>query len=80
MAVNAWNENAEVVRKYVAAQKLPYMILLNGRNVRSDLYNIRGIPHMFLIDRQGKIVFEERGFSMEGLAAIEREIQKALAK
>jgi peroxiredoxin len=41
-------------------------------------YKIRSIPQTFLIDREGKIIGIYSGFSKDGTAKLERDIQKSI--
>jgi thiol-disulfide isomerase/thioredoxin len=45
----------------------------------SDAYGVKGIPHMVLIGRDGKVITVHRGYSEEGVDEIIAEINRALA-
>jgi thiol-disulfide isomerase/thioredoxin len=62
LAINAWDEDREMVGRFVADQKLPYMILMKGRSVFRDKYNGRTIPKNFLVDSSGNIVLDQNGW------------------
>ena len=49
-----------------------------GMQVRSA-YGVKGIPHLVLIGRNGKIINVHRGYSEEALDSIIAEINRALA-
>lgn len=76
--MNAWDEPASAVRNYVEKEKLPYTILLGGRSLLRDTYNGKSIPHNFVIDKKGRIAFDEVGFSESGMKEIEKLIQELI--
>ena len=49
------------------------------RKQSSEAYGVKGIPHMVIIGRDGKILAVHRGYSEEGVEAILEEINRALA-
>jgi peroxiredoxin len=66
------------VAKFVDNEKLPYVVLLDGRGVFTGSYNGGGIPQTYLLDREGRIVYAQAGWSLLALGATEREIEKLL--
>ena len=57
LAVNAWDEERDVITKFAREGNLKQRILLNGRKVYEETYGPkRGVPTVFWIDRGGKIV------------------------
>ena len=76
--MNAWDEPEAKVKEYVNKEKLGYTVLLNGRSVLRDGYSGKSIPHNFLIDKEGRIAFDEVGFSESGMKDIEKLIQELL--
>ena len=59
LAVNAWNEPRELVANYVNEGKLPYTVLLNGRQVFLEKYAGRTLPRNFLLNADGGIVVDQ---------------------
>ncbi|GMU34205.1 MAG: hypothetical protein AMXMBFR20_20770 [Planctomycetia bacterium] len=53
-------------------------MLLNGQSVLRESYSGKSIPHNFLIDKEGRIAFDEVGFSKSGMKDIEKRIQELL--
>ena len=51
---------------------------MDGRSLLRDTYNGKSIPHNFVIDKKGQIVFDEVGFSVSGMKNIEKLIQELL--
>lgn len=81
IGVNAWeNEPDARVKDFVTKEKLPYTILRGSRTFLGDTYKGKYIPHNFLIDRQGKVVWSEIGFDEADLPALERRIEDLLAR
>ena len=72
-------EASDVYRRLV--RKLPsYEMLLTHDRGRdgSELFGVNGIPHMLIINREGKIVKICRGYSEEDLDGIIDDINRAL--
>jgi len=57
LAVNAWDEDKEILKQYVEQARLNQRVLLNGGET-CDRYLIpnRSIPTLFWIDRAGVVV------------------------
>lgn len=66
------------MKEFVEKQKLPYTVLLNGRDLLQKTYGGKSIPHNFLIDKEGRIAYDEVGFSESGMKDIEKLIQQLL--
>jgi peroxiredoxin len=49
-------ESKEKVAKFVAKQQLPYRTLLDEDGTVSGIYEVRGVPTMILVDKNGMIV------------------------
>lgn len=62
LAVNAWDEDKEILEQYVEQAKLSQRVLLNGGET-CDLFSIpnRSIPTVFWIDRAGIVVDVDPG-------------------
>lgn len=74
VGINAWDEPVDRIKSFVEKEKLPYTILGGGRRVLSDSYQGRSIPHSFLIDRTGRVVWSEVGFDDGTAAELERQV------
>lgn len=79
LGINAWDEPVDRIKSFVEKEKLPYTILPGGRRVLSDSFQGRSIPHSFLIDRTGKVVWSELGFEDGTAARLEQQVS-ALVK
>ena len=62
LAVNAWDEDKEILKQYVEQNKLNQRVLLNGGET-SDRYGIpsRSVPTVLWIDRSGIVVNVDPG-------------------
>jgi len=62
LAVNAWDEDGELIKAYFEQNKLTHRVLLDGGET-SDKYGIpnRGVPTVFWINRQGIVVDVDPG-------------------
>ena len=49
--------------EYVEKEKLPFTILHGSPNQISQLWNVTGIPSMFFVNPEGKIILRKVGFS-----------------
>jgi thiol-disulfide isomerase/thioredoxin len=76
VAVNGYNESREVVAKFVDKTMLHHPIVLNGRSVADDLYQVGSYPTTFWINREGIVEDYEVGF--DSAAELERRIVKML--
>lgn len=61
-----WDEPADT-RRCVEEQKLPWTIIDNAQRVPTDIYGVRGIPHIIVFSPDGTIAF--RGLTGERLSA-----------
>ena len=78
VAVNI--EDREQFRKVAKAlSTLTLQITHDYRKKSSDAYGVRGIPHLVLIGRDGKVINVHRGYSEESIDSIIEEINGALA-
>ncbi len=62
LAVNAWDEDKEILKQYVEQNRLNQRVLLNGGET-SDRYGIpsRSVPTVLWIDRSGVVVDVDPG-------------------
>jgi len=58
ISIDEEKANAE---KYAAAEKLPFPVLFDPQSKTADAYSVEGIPTMFVIDKDGKIVHAHAG-------------------
>ena len=78
IAVN-FKEPRDEFRAVVRANRkleLTYVHDQQGRT--SDAYGVNSLPHMFILDHEGKVAFTHRGYSEESLPGIVQEILSLL--
>jgi peroxiredoxin len=60
LAISIDEQKADA-EKYAEAEKLPFPVLLDPQNKTAEAYSVEGIPTMFVIDKDGKIVHAHVG-------------------
>jgi peroxiredoxin/outer membrane lipoprotein-sorting protein len=60
------DEEIETIREYVAEHEYSFPTLVDTDQQAMNLYRIRGIPTMVVIDREGKVAQYRMGLSREG--------------
>lgn len=60
LAINS-EEDAATVRQFIQAHGYRFPVLLDLESAVSDLYQIRGLPTTFIIDREGRIQYVQTG-------------------
>jgi len=63
--------------KFVAQEKMPYPVLLDGDSISRDYGGLDDLPASFFVDRKGVVVAAQVGLTSE--SDIESKIEKALA-
>lgn len=63
--------------EYMRSQGFTYLGLVKGDEV-GPLYGVGGIPHIFVIDKQGKVAFQAVGFSADLEKRIETLVEELL--
>jgi peroxiredoxin len=70
-------EGLSKMREFLHEYKLNYPALVDEKGLVAAQYNISGYPHVFLIDKSGRLAYEKHG--PDHGDELEKEIQKALA-
>jgi peroxiredoxin len=73
------DEDPEAVRDFVREQGLTYPILLGAASDVSDRYAVQGIPALFLLDKDGKVVRRWIGFDPRLVNEWRNELDALLA-
>jgi peroxiredoxin len=68
------DEDRNDASDFAAAQKLTFPVLLDSRRKVADAFEVDGIPTMFVIDKDGKIIYGHAGYDM----AVEYELMREL--
>ena len=72
-------QSLEMSQKYVEMLKIPYPNGFGAENM-FDKLKVEGIPQLWVIDRQGRVVLREDGWGGSSPREIEQAIEKALAE
>lgn len=70
------NDKAQALREFLKKEVFKYQMIGDGQRL-FDYYQIESCPLSLVIDREGKIVFNSKGF---GVASIPERITEALEK
>jgi peroxiredoxin len=65
------DDNRRDAREFATDEKLPFPVLLDLDSKTADSFGVEGIPTLFVIDENGKIIYGQVGFdaSMEVMLA-----------
>ena len=74
----AMDRNEDEVRKFVRKRKLELNVILNSDIDR--LFDLQGVPTVFLIDIEGNIHFEHRGYRPDFTEVLELELDDLLRR
>jgi AhpC/TSA family len=66
------------VNKFIAQEKIPYPILLDGDSISNPYGGLDELPTSFFIDRKGNVVAAQVGLTSE--SDLESKIRKALGQ
>ncbi len=66
------------VRPWIQGRRFTFPILLDTANNVKRLYNVNPVPHSFIIDKAGQIVYSHIGYRPGDEKAYEAEIVKLL--
>ena len=69
-SVNVWEKNQDTVDEFMKINNYS-MELLYGNNELAQAYEVSGIPYICLIDKNGNIVYEEKGYNRELIKTID---------
>jgi cytochrome c biogenesis protein CcmG/thiol:disulfide interchange protein DsbE len=72
-----WAKDKAAIAKFVADEKVPYPILVDGDSLSQEYGGLDAMPTSFFVDRKGTVVAAQMGLTSE--SDIESNIQKALA-
>jgi thiol-disulfide isomerase/thioredoxin len=79
LVVNAWDEPAELIRKYVESEKLTHRYLLNGQAICKDRYHFFETPTTCWIDHKGRVIKIDFGFDPGDEVALAKRAEELLA-
>jgi cytochrome c biogenesis protein CcmG/thiol:disulfide interchange protein DsbE len=73
-----WAKAKEAASKFVAQEKMPYPVLLDGDSIATPYGGLDELPTSFFVDRDGKVVAAQVGLTSE--SDLEAKIKKALGQ
>lgn len=76
LAINAWNEPIADIKDFAASMKMPYTILVEGRQVHRKVFNGSAVPMGILIDREGRKVYTYVGWDDERRRILDRKLEE----
>ncbi len=76
LAVNAWDEPKEQLKRYAEKEKLAHRILLQGGSV-AEAYGVSAVPVTLWINGNGTVVDSKSGF--DGAEEVRQKTRKLLA-
>jgi peroxiredoxin len=68
------DEDTKDATDFAAAQKLNFPVLLDPKQRVAKAYEVEGIPTLFVIDKNGKIIYGHQGFDMAMEYQLTREL------
>jgi thiol-disulfide isomerase/thioredoxin len=71
-----WAKATAAAGKFVAEEKIPYPVLLDGDSISHDYGGLDNLPTSYFVDRKGVVVAAQVGLTSE--SDIESKIEKAL--
>lgn len=77
IAVNV-DAKQEDAKKFLAQVQGNFKILYDSNGLTPKLYGVKGMPTSYLIDKNGRVVFEHQGFNQSKTNLIEKEIEKLI--
>lgn len=77
MGVNVGDKSSDIPIKYMRSHGYDYLLLLEGRPV-AERYNVRGFPTFYVIDTEGKVLYEGSGYSKQQERRVENVIREEL--
>jgi peroxiredoxin len=72
-------DGVEKWREMAREKAINYATLIDEKGTIAAQYNVSGYPHKFIIDRNGRLVYDKRGYLRGDEAELERELLKALS-
>lgn len=80
LAVNGYDESRETIERCVERRKLTHPILLQGGDVASKRYLVKGYPTSYWLDREGRILEWSVGFGPGGEKKLEAKLLELLKR
>jgi thioredoxin-related protein len=62
IGIDPYDKKEDGIEKFLSKRGVNYTVLLKGKDVAKD-YHVSGYPTVYLIDKNGKILFSMAGYS-----------------
>jgi len=72
------SEDVDTVRDYASSARYPFTILTDPEDVLSQRFGVNAIPTTFIVDKQGKLVYQHVGFNNWSSSAVREQIRDLL--
>ncbi len=72
------SEDVDTVREYTGSARYPFTILVDSEDLLSQRFGIDAIPTTFIVDKQGKLVYQHVGFNDWSSSAIREQVRDLL--
>ncbi|MGA3014943.1 MAG: TlpA disulfide reductase family protein [Bacteroidales bacterium] len=76
IGIDPYDKKEDTIEKFLSIKRVNYSVLLGGKNVVKD-YHISAYPTIYLIDKDGRIIFTQVGYGF-GTLMLENLIKKYL--
>jgi thiol-disulfide isomerase/thioredoxin len=80
VAVNFHEENENFYKLERAFKQSPMILTYDQDSQISETYDVKGLPNMFIIDKQGKVAYVHVGYGEETLDEIVNELNGLFAQ
>jgi thiol-disulfide isomerase/thioredoxin len=77
IGVDPYDKIEDSIAPFLAKRGVTYLVLLDGKKVAKE-YHVSAYPTMYLIGRNGKILFSQIGYSEEAEKKLEKIILEHL--
>ena len=72
-------DDSRVLPELMRENKIDYPILIDEKGMVASQYSVSGYPHVFVIDRKGKLAFDKLGYQRGEEEVLEKEVRRTLA-
>lgn len=69
-------EGESIIQPYIAKNNITLPVLIDKYHISSKAYRVKSLPSLFLIDKEGKIVFKSVGYSEDTVEKLYNFIEK----
>ncbi len=70
-------DNEKALQSFIKETAFHYNIIANSSKL-ADQFDVEGYPTHFIVDKEGKIIYEAKGFTSFGVSNLDKAIKSAL--